>query len=234
MEKSEVIKKNLMRISDIAQSAGVSVPTVHYYLREGLLTAPVKTSRNMAYYDPICVEEIKLIKEFQTERFLPLSMIKMILQAKREGQDAEHVVEMRFLLEKLFHPAKTEAALKELTFSELATATGVSESLLRTLEGGGLLMPVKIEGKQQYYDDIDVCIVQVVKKLMELGFTPGDFSVYRKYIEAIRNEAETMHARFHDLHTDKIPLSDLINALRSLKTYLATKIYRRTFLEFHK
>ncbi len=158
MRKADALKKHLIRISDITRAAGVSVPTVHYYLREGLLTTPVKTSRNMAYYDPICVEEIGLIKELQTKRFLPLSVIKMILQARRDGQDAEHVVEMQSLFEGLFHPVRTATTPKEISFDELVTATEVSESILRMLEGSGLLIGVETE-KGRYYDDLDVHIV---------------------------------------------------------------------------
>ena len=39
-----------MRIAELSQKTGVPVPTIKYYLREGLLPEPVKTSRNMAYY----------------------------------------------------------------------------------------------------------------------------------------------------------------------------------------
>ena len=57
------------------------VATVRHYLREGLLPEPVKTSRNMAYYPPEFVERIRLIKQLQEERFMPLRVIKELLDA---------------------------------------------------------------------------------------------------------------------------------------------------------
>ena len=54
------------------RAADVSLATVRHYLREGLLPEPVKTSRNMAYYLPQFVARIRLIKQLQEERFMPL------------------------------------------------------------------------------------------------------------------------------------------------------------------
>ena len=64
-------KDRLLRIGQLANMAGVSAPTIKHYVKEGLLPRPVKTSRNMAYYDESCVERINLIKRIQKERFLP-------------------------------------------------------------------------------------------------------------------------------------------------------------------
>src|SRR5438105_1484381 len=45
---------DLIRIGELARRAGVNRGTVQHYLREGLLPRPVKTHRNMAYYDVSC------------------------------------------------------------------------------------------------------------------------------------------------------------------------------------
>src|SRR5687768_17733370 len=69
----------LLKISELAERSGVPVATVRHYLREGLLPEPVKTSRNMAYYPPEFIERIRLIKQLQEERFMPLRAIKSVL-----------------------------------------------------------------------------------------------------------------------------------------------------------
>src|SRR5947207_2757185 len=66
----------LLKISELADRSGVPVATIHHYLREGLLPEPVKTSRNMAYYPPEFVDRIRLIKQLQEERFMPLRVIR--------------------------------------------------------------------------------------------------------------------------------------------------------------
>jgi DNA-binding transcriptional MerR regulator len=79
--KEKPQKKNLLRIGQLAKKAGVSAPTIKYYVKQGLLPQPLKTSRNMAYYDQSCVERINLIKQIQKERFLPLDVIKRLIES---------------------------------------------------------------------------------------------------------------------------------------------------------
>src|SRR5688500_19158313 len=72
-------QNGLLRMKELAEASGVPGPTIKHYLREGLLPEPVKTSRNMAYYPPEFVERIRLIKQLQEERFMPLRAIKAVL-----------------------------------------------------------------------------------------------------------------------------------------------------------
>ena len=234
MTTTAVKKKGLLRISEVARAAGVSVPTIHFYIREGLLSPSIKTARNMAYYAPQCIEEIRLIKEFQEKGFLPLSVIKLILQAGREGEDADHIVEMRTFLDHIFHPVRTGVESKELSLTDLAAATGVPESSLETLRALGLLMPVRTEQGERY-DDIDIRITQIVKELMEFGLAPEDLSVYGQYIEAIRNEVRTIHDRMHEIDAaDKVPVNKLASTLNSLKACLAIKVNRQAVMQLHE
>ncbi len=234
MRKTDTSKKNMIRISQVAKTAGISIQTIHYYLREGLLTPPVKTARNMAYYDPACIEEIRLIKELQAKRFLPLSVIKLVMQAKREGQEVGHIAEMRSFLDELFHPLGTEDESKTMSLTELVTATGLPKKTLKALENMGLLLSTRIP-KSEQYDSLDVYIGRTVKKLMDIGLTLEDLSVYSRYVETIRFEAENMHNNvFHRLHeTGEITLTELVGTLNDLKAYLSAKIYRQVALESH-
>ena len=74
-------KKCHLKISQLAQRAGVSIPTVKHYVREGLLPRPMKTSRNMAYYSEADINRIRLIKKLQKEKYLPLDVIKRHMDA---------------------------------------------------------------------------------------------------------------------------------------------------------
>jgi DNA-binding transcriptional MerR regulator len=102
----------LMRIGELAEATGVSTQTIHYYLREGLLPPPIKTARNMAYYGPDHIEDIRLIKELQEKRYLPLSVLKLVLGAKREGKDVSQLQDMRLSLEELFRPLGPEEEIE--------------------------------------------------------------------------------------------------------------------------
>jgi DNA-binding transcriptional MerR regulator len=78
----------LLKMKELAEASGVSAGTIKHYLREGLLPEPVRTSRNMAYYPPEFVERIKLIKQLQEERFMPLKLIRTVLEGDRSRVSA--------------------------------------------------------------------------------------------------------------------------------------------------
>jgi DNA-binding transcriptional MerR regulator len=74
-----VSRNGLLKMAELAEASGVSPATIKHYLREGLLPEPVKTSRNMAYYPPSFVERLRLIKQLQEERYMPLKVIREVL-----------------------------------------------------------------------------------------------------------------------------------------------------------
>ena len=87
----------LLRMGELAEASGVSAGTIKHYLREGLLPEPVKTSRNMSWYPPEFVERIRLIKQLQEERFMPLKAIKAVLDEDPERAHALVELEDRIL-----------------------------------------------------------------------------------------------------------------------------------------
>ena len=55
----------------------------------------MKTSRNMAYYPPEFVERIRLIKQLQEERFMPLRVIRDLLDdADRDPERLRAMIEL--------------------------------------------------------------------------------------------------------------------------------------------
>jgi DNA-binding transcriptional MerR regulator len=222
-----------MRISEVSRITGVSLPTIHYYVREGLLSPAVKTARNMAYYSPECVEDIRLIKQLQMKRFLPLSAIKMMMSARQRGEDTNHLIEMLTFLDDIFHPVgKGEPG--SLTFHDLISATGMSAADLNDLDEMGLLMPADTP-QGRIYDDVDLRVAQIVTELAEFGFKPSDLQVYEQYIYAVRNEARTIHEKVHQLHGSmSVPVARLSRALMELKSCLSHKIFREVVVADHQ
>ncbi|MFL5834539.1 MAG: MerR family transcriptional regulator [Solirubrobacterales bacterium] len=88
--------QGLLRMRELAEASGVPAPTIKHYLREGLLPEPVKTSRNMAYYPPEFVDRIKLIKQLQEERYLPLKAIKEVLDSQERSRTSATEARKRY------------------------------------------------------------------------------------------------------------------------------------------
>src|SRR3954453_20106710 len=101
-----------LRMSELAEASGVSTGTIKHYLREGLLGGRdqiMRTSRNMAYYPPDFVERIRLIKRLQEERFMPLRLIKGVLEDAERPRIPRAEVAQRFEL-----PANVLDRLEEI------------------------------------------------------------------------------------------------------------------------
>ncbi|MEW6552955.1 MAG: MerR family transcriptional regulator [Actinomycetota bacterium] len=76
--------ETLLKVSQLSRATGVSTSAINYYVRIGLLPPPVKTHKNMAYYDPSYIQMINYVKRLQLQKHLPLERIKEIMAKKVE------------------------------------------------------------------------------------------------------------------------------------------------------
>jgi DNA-binding transcriptional MerR regulator len=179
----------LMRIGELARRAGVARGTIQHYLREGLLPRPKKTHRNMAYYEPECVERIRLIKELQTERYLPLSQIRELLAGtSRTGALTQAIVQAHEqALSALAPAARSEA----LTYKQAAREFGLRVGLLEELAAEGVITPLEPPGGEPVVRGVDLEVLAAVARLKELGFTEkagfraSDLGMYRRALERL-------------------------------------------------
>lgn len=221
-------ERAVLRMNELVKATGVSSQTIHYYLREGLLLPPTKTAPNMSYYGPEFVEDIRLIKELQEKRYLPLSVIKLVLDAKREGKDVSELRDMRLSLEAIFRPLGREELVEPVTLAELVAMTGLAAETIEALEDMGLLMPADtIHGLR--YDDLDVRLARALKKLLSLGLEPADLFFYVQYVETLRTEARVIKEKIFKtpVGVSGVTGSEIRETLDSLKATLTAKVYRQ-------
>src|SRR3954471_23038235 len=77
-----------MRIAELSRHTGVPVPTIKYYLREGLLPAGELTSPNQARYDDRHAERLRLLPVLLDIGPVPTPTIRHLLQAL-DGPDPD-------------------------------------------------------------------------------------------------------------------------------------------------
>src|SRR6476646_5679834 len=70
-----------MRISELSARSGVSVATLKYYLREGLLHAGVATSATSATYDDTHLERVRLIRALLESGGLTIAAARKVTDA---------------------------------------------------------------------------------------------------------------------------------------------------------
>jgi len=67
------------KISELSRQSGIPKSTIHYYIREGLLHPPKKTSRTMAYFDSSHLEQLAAIKRLRKDLRMPIAFLKQEL-----------------------------------------------------------------------------------------------------------------------------------------------------------
>ncbi|MEU7020819.1 MerR family transcriptional regulator [Streptomyces sp. NPDC046203] len=70
-----------MRIGELSRRAGVSVPTIKYYVREGLLPAGRLTSPNQASYEESHIRRLRLIRALLDVGGLSVAAIREVVVA---------------------------------------------------------------------------------------------------------------------------------------------------------
>lgn len=224
--------RKLMRISELADATGVSTQTIHYYLREGLLPPPTKTSPNMAYYGSDYIEDIQLIKEFQEKRYLPLSVIKLVMDAKRQGKHVNDIQDMKLTLEDIFRPVGQDEEVAPVSLMEAVVMTGLLVETLEALTEMGILMPIATpEGNR--YDGLDLRIARAVKKLLDLGLAVADIEFFKAYVDALFQGMQIIRDKvFRNADANRpIVGSQVKEVIDDLKAALDAKIYRKAALE---
>lgn len=152
----------LVRISELARRSEVPTSTVKHYIREGLIPrAAHRTSKNMGYYDARLVPRIKTIKAIQSTRYLPLRVIKRVLDEAGDLHDpaAEGVAR-----------ALDRLASNEVRTREEILATGVTDREIVWLVDNGVLLPT-IEDGTEYFTGDDLSLVELLMQAREAGIT---------------------------------------------------------------
>lgn len=211
----------LLKMSELAEASGVSAGTIKHYLREGLLPEPVRTSRNMAYYPPEFVERIRLIKQLQEERFMPLKAIRRVLE-----DDPERARALVELEDRILERAQREEAAR-VSRAEVERRYGIPREALERLEELGVLTP-----NSRGYGELDVRMLEAISRFRaggydeRIGFTVYDTLRYKSALEQlVREEVAVVLERLAgELDPDRVvelmeagaePLRDLIAAMHS-------------------
>jgi DNA-binding transcriptional MerR regulator len=216
--------KELLKISELAERSGVPVATIRHYLREGLLPDPVRTSRNMAYYPPEFVDRIRLIKQLQEDRFMPLRVIRDLLEG--DEVEPERLRAMIELEDRILERALV-GERERIPADEVRSRYEVPDEVLDRLAQLGVLTP-----DRRGYSPSDVRIVEAISRFRaggydeRLGFTVYDTLRYKRALEPlVAEEVDVLTRRLAgDLSPDRAleiieagigPLNDLIAALHT-------------------
>lgn len=227
-----------LRVEDFAVRAGLSVDTIRFYQKRGLLPPPVREGR-IGWYGPEHVERVERIRDLQRQGFT-LAVIRRVLDGELEAAD------MPLALEVTRAADESEAASEPpelLTLDELSERAGVPPALLTAIAREGFLVPRRIDGEPRY-TTADLHAVRAGLRLLEAGLPlPELMALGRQQHAATRAVAERAVAMFDEhirqpLKARGLPddehaqaLVDAFNSLLPTVTTIVTHHFRRVLLE---
>jgi DNA-binding transcriptional MerR regulator len=218
-------ERGLLKMSELAERSGVSTGTIKHYLREGLLGDGddiVRTSRNMAYYPPEYVERVRLIKRLQEDRYMPLKVIRGMMD-----DDPGRAAALVELEDRILERAIAAREGERVSAADVRRRYEIPDNVLDRLAELGVLTP-----SARGYDADDVAIIEAISRFRaggydeQLGFTVFDTLRYREALEPlVAEEVRTLLDRLAgEVEVDRAveiiaagvaPLRALIGAMHS-------------------
>jgi DNA-binding transcriptional MerR regulator len=219
--RADANSEEMLRMGELAEASGVSAATIKHYLREGLLPEGVKTSRNMAYYPAEFVERIRTIKQLQEERYMPLRVIKDLLE-----EDPDRAKALIELGDKLLEHALAGES-ERISAVEVRHRYDVPQDVLDRLAELEVLTP-----DDDGYSPSDVRIVEAISRFRaggydeRIGFTVYDTLRYKKALaDLVAEEVDVLMERLAgEMDADEAmalieagnqPLNDLLAAMHT-------------------
>ncbi len=153
------------RIDDLAHRAGLTVDTIRFYQREGLMP-PAQREGRTKVYGPHHLERLQRIRELQERRF-SLAAIRALLDADRPG-----------MIDGIF--GSSDAAYD---FAAVVERSGIEPQLASRLREAGLLRDPEEFGREAY-DAADLDVMRAAAELRRTGM-PADIMVELVSIYAV-------------------------------------------------
>jgi DNA-binding transcriptional MerR regulator len=208
-----------LRMKELCEATGLPKSTLLFYVDQGLLPQPVKTSPNMAFYAPECVERAALIRQLQDNQRLPLSKIKAVLEAQDRGEDITPLL----MVQQIIFGDQTEELM---SLEEFCRQSGLGPQQVKELEQAQLLMPLSEEG----YDSQDLAMAQVLARGGERGLTPEDASFYPRLAKQMVDAEMALRRRL----THSLPMEEdasltaaMVQSARIMRGYIIERIFQK-------
>ncbi len=216
-------KKPMLKMKELVDATNVPKSTILLYVNQGLLPKPVKTSPNMAYYDPECINKIAFIKQIQSTHRLPLAAIKGLIREMEKGQNVDLMLELQT---QVFGSGE-----KRLEKNAFCRATKLSEEELDLLCGLKIIIPLE----DDQFNEQDRTIGILLKQSLELGMDPEELEFYPKIAtqlvdrELKLRERHTRDLRFEENASFTLELTRMA---RSIRSYVIDRTMQKKLMEY--
>ncbi len=207
-----------LRMKELCAATGLPKSTILHYLQQGLLPEPRRPRPNLAYYDQVCVERIRLIRKLQRHHRLSLAEIKELLDKRDSDADLSLLLELKELI---FQNGGDETWDRE----GFLRATGLEPEHLERLEKAELLSPL-VPGR---YDRLDVAMGRIYAWGAAIGVKVEDISFYAELGRLmVDREMELRHRLTKRLSFDQNAALtlEMVKAARATRAYVIDRLFQ--------
>jgi DNA-binding transcriptional MerR regulator len=185
-----VDKKYKFSISEVSEKTDISTSAINYYVRNKLISPPVKTSKTRAFFSQKTINELIEVKKLKSEG-LPIKMIRHMLEKN---------------LTESFSPRTFSG-----TFKAISDKLSINQNWLKQLLKKDLIAPSKIDKDEYFFDSLDVHLIMKLDSLNKLGIPEEYLIRHSEYNELSEAEALFLieHINFSNLE------KEVIKAIRS-------------------
>jgi DNA-binding transcriptional MerR regulator len=208
-----------LRMKHLVQATGVPKSTILYYLQQGLLPEPIKTSPNMAYYDPGCIDRIRFIQHLQRRHRLALAEIKQMLDLTRRNDDLALRLELNDIIFGRSQPADS------LDIKGFCRETALDAKHVRALLDAKLLLPLE----KNRFDREDVNLGSMYAGALAAGVKIADLTYYVELGEKIVDHEMALRRRLtHHLPEaeDAAMTIEMVKNARMSRAYIIDRLFQ--------
>ncbi len=209
----------MLKMRELAEATGVKKPTILFYINEGLLPKPVKTSPNVSFYPHSFIERINLIRTLQSKHRLSLVRIKEILAERDNGKEIAPLIELNEVVFGSNDPV-------QLDLDSFCQKTGLNTEQVEQATANELLIPQRPDS----FDSEDLAMGNVLKQCFEFGLSFENVTFYTKMGKEIVKEEMSIHKQllkeepFEKAVTTTLELTRIA---RTMRGYVIDRLFQK-------
>ena len=220
-----------MRMRELEKASGVGRETIRYYIREGLLPEPDRASRNSASYSDGHVARLRAIKRLQEERFLPLAVIRSLLDA--DDGDRWLAPEAFPMLDAMLAARLEAGGMARVSMAVVAGKLGIElRAITEHAETG--MITVDADGTMSARDAAIVGTINEVAEIgfsEQLGFSGAQMQFYLDFIEWVTTQEMRLFIQGTAGHVGEAQAIDMaergVSVINDLLSQLRTRAILR-------
>lgn len=195
-----------MKMKELEARTGVGRETIRYYIREGLLPEPERPKTNVAIYSEEHVRRLELIRTLQRERFLPLGIIRRLIEhaGGREPDRVPGLFGLEFMLAARLGAESSRAPMEA---EKVAAESRIPIDEIRRMGDEGIITLIEDAAGKLMMSAHDAAILHTWGHILALGFSREvgyTIDTLREYYEAAEALAELEVTHFYDRLSEKL------------------------------